>query len=307
MLSFLTSQRGILLMIAGSSIFAANDAFSKLALQHIPTSQVIAVRGLMAALLLGGLVVWKGLLPMVRYGLDRYVLLRAMAEAGVAILFITSIITLSIADATAILQVAPLVTMAIAVLLFGARIGWPQWVAVIVAFAGVTMIVKPGSSAFDVMALLPLGAAFLIAMRDFATVRIGARVPTLVVTFFTALVGMLAGFAGSAIETWQAIETTTLLYLVGGSISLVTGHLLTIAAFRSGDAATIAPFRYAAVVCSVALSAIIFHDMPDIVSIAGMAVIMAAGLYSMRHHMAAQKALKAALAKAQPEPREAAP
>lgn len=281
----IANRRGILLMIAGSSIFSTNDAFSKLALQHIPPSEILAVRGIVAALLLIAVLGWKGQLASLRLVTDRRVLLRAVAEACVAMMFITAITVMSIADSTAILQVAPLATMAAAVLFFGAHIGWRYWTAVIVGFAGVVMIVKPGSSAFDAMALLPLGCALLIAFRDFITGRIGAHVPTLVVTFGTTVVGMGFGFAGSSVEQWHAIDLTTFAYLIGGSVSLVIGHMLTIAAFRGTDPSMIAPFRYAAVVCAVGLSALIFHDMPDLVSIGGMALIMAAGLYTMHHHM----------------------
>ncbi|TSJ63005.1 DMT family transporter [Starkeya sp. 3C] len=297
------NRRGILLMIAGSSIFATNDAFSKLALQHIPPSEILAVRGIMAALLLLALLGWKGHLAAIRHAIDGRVLMRAGAEACVAMLFITAITVMSIADATAILQVAPLATMAAAVLFFRAHISWRYWTAVIVGFVGVGMIVKPGTSAFDSMALLPLAVAFLIAFRDFITGRIGAHVPTLVVTFATAMVGMGFGFAGSTVEQWNPLDLTTLAYLFGGSLSLIGGHLLTIAAFRGTDPSTIAPFRYAAVVCSVGLSAVVFHNMPDLVSIAGMALIMAAGLYTMHHHMSAPKPAPLA---SRDEPRKAA-
>lgn len=296
-----SAKRGILLMIAGSSIFSTNDAFSKLAVAHIPTSQILAMRGVLAALVLLVVLGWMGQLPALRHMMERRVLLRAFTEAGVAMLFITSISVMSIADSTAILQVTPLATMAAAVLLFGAHIGWRQWVAVGIGFLGVTLIVKPGTSAFDTMALLPLGAALLMALRDFITGRIGAHVPTLVVTFTTAVVGMGFGFAGSSVEPWQAVDARTLAYLVGGSISLVIGQLLTISAFRAADTTVVSPFRYAAVVCAVGLSAVVFHDMPDLVSIGGMALIMAAGLYTMHHHMTAR-----ALTAARPALREAA-
>lgn len=286
-------RRGILLMIAGSSIFATNDAFSKLALAHIPPTQVLAVRGVMAGVFLLGLLAWKGELPALRFAFDRRVLLRAVAEAGVAILFITAIITMSLGDAAAIIQVAPLVTMAVAVLFLGSRIGWSQWLAVLVGFLGVTLIIKPGTSAFDAMALLPLGSALLVALRDFVTGSIGRHVPTLVVTLATTFVGMLLGFGGALVEGWHPLDLVTLGYLFGGSVTLISGHMLTIAAFRGNDPAAIAPFRYAAVVCSVGLSAWLFGAMPDLVSIAGIALIMAAGLYAMRQHRPAPRALPA--------------
>ena len=286
-------RRGILLMIAGSSIFATNDAFSKLALAHVPPTQVLAVRGLMAGFFLLSLLAWKGQLPALRFAFDGRVLLRAVAEAGVAILFITAITTMSLGDAAAIIQVAPLVTMAVAVLFLGARIGWTQWATVGVGFLGVMLIIKPGTTAFDAVALLPLGSALLVALRDFVTGSIGRHVPTLVVTLATTFVGMMLGFGGSFIEGWKPLDLVTFGYLFGGSVTLISGHMLTIAAFRGNDPAVISPFRYAAVVCSVGLSAWLFNAMPDLVSIAGIALIMAAGLYAMRQHRPAPRVLPA--------------
>lgn len=280
------NRRGILLMIAGSSIFATNDAFSKLALAHIPPTEILAVRGVMAAGLMCLIIAGRGQLPALRFLLDWRVLARAAAEACVAVLFINAIMTMSIGDAAAILQVAPLATMAVAVLVFRARIGAAQWVAVLVGFAGVTLIVKPGGSTFDLVALAPLGAALLISVRDFLTGRIGAHVPTLVVAFATALMGMTIGFAGSAVEDWRPLDLMTMAYLFGGALTLLGGHMLTIAAFRGTDPSLISPFRYAAVVCSVGLSAAVFNEMPDLVSIAGMALIMAGGFYTMHQHRA---------------------
>ncbi len=218
-------------------------------------------------------------------------MLRASAEACIAMLFITAIATMSIADATAILQVVPLVTMAAAVMFFGARIRRGMWVAVAAGFLGVTLIVKPGSSAFDAVALLPLGCAFLCSFRDFVTGRIGGHVPTLVVTIATRRHRHDAGLRRlDRRAVGGARPLTTFGYLVGGSVTLIAGHMLTIAAFRGTDPSTISPFRYAGVVCSVALSATLFHQMPDLVSIGGIAVILAAALYTMHQHMSAPKA-----------------
>ncbi|MBS7543006.1 DMT family transporter [Ancylobacter oerskovii] len=277
-------RRGILLMIAGSSVFAANDAFSKLAIAHIPPSQIIAVRGLLAALALVAMLGWKGDLAAIRFAADRRVLLRGALEACSAVLFITALATMALGDSAAIVQVAPLATMAGAVLFFGSRIGVRQWLAVGVGFSGVLLIVKPGTTAFDMVALMPLGSALLIALRDFVTGRIGTHVPTLVVTLTTTAVGMAMGFAGATVEAWRPLDLLTLAYLAGGGITLISGHILTIAAFRGNDPAVIAPFRYATVACSVTLSAVVFGQTPDLVSIGGMALIMAAGLYTMHDH-----------------------
>ncbi len=290
------NSRGIALMIAGSAFFALNDAFSKFALgMHMPPSQILALRGVMAGMILLGLLGARGELAGLRHALDRRVLVRAIAEAVSAALFITAISTMSIGDAAAVVQIAPIATVAAAVLFFGARLSWQRWMAVAAGFIGVGLIIKPGTSAFDPMAVLPLGTALLISFRDFVTGRIGSHVPTLVVTLMTAIMGMLLGFAGSAVEPWQPLTLPLVGVLTGGGIMLVLGHMLTIGAFRGTDPALIAPFRYAAVVCSVGLSAALFGNPPDLVSIGGMALIVAAGLFTMHsHRSSARRAITAA-------------
>ena len=279
------NTRGVILMIAGSACFAFNDTFSKLALGlHMPTSQILAERGAMAAVMLLCLIALRGELAGLRHALDRHALMRAMAEALGTVFYITALSTMSIGDAAAVLQIAPIATMAAAVLFFGARLSWQSWVAVIVGFVGVGLIIKPGASAFDPMAFLPLGSALLISFRDFVTGRIGSHVPTLVVTLMTAIMSMVFGMAGSTFETWQPLDLPLIGMLAGGAVAMVLGHTLTIGAFRGTDPALIAPFRYAAVVCAVGLSATVFDNPPDLVSIGGMAMIVAAGLATMRSH-----------------------
>jgi drug/metabolite transporter (DMT)-like permease len=276
------NHRGILLIVAGTAVFAANDACSKLASEYMPASQIMAVRGVMAALMLAVILGARGQLHGLRHAADRQVLLRSVAEAVSAFLYITSLAYIGLADAAAIMQVAPLVTMAAAVLLLGARIGGKRWLAVAVGFAGVLLVVRPGAGTFQAAALLPVASTFLISFRDFATGRIGPHVPTLIVTLVTAGFGMLAGFIGGGFEAWQPLGTTAYVLLAFGAVTLISGHMLIISAFRGTDPAVVAPFRYANVPFSVTYGALLFGMWPDGVALGGMALIIAAGVYTVR-------------------------
>ncbi|GAB4068333.1 DMT family transporter [Ancylobacter sonchi] len=279
-----TNRRGILLMIGGSAFFSGNDAFSKLVLtgEGLPPSQMMALRGLIAALMLITLMAWRGELRSLRHVVDGRTMVRSWAEATGTYIFMTALAVMSIADAAAIVQIAPLLTVAAAVMLLGSKFGWQRWIAVAVGLVGVGLIIKPGASSFAPVAVLPVITAMLMTLRDFVTGRIGRHVPSLVVTFGTALCGMALGFAGAGFEEWKPLDLHTLLLILGGSCTLILGNGLTIAAFRGTDPAVIAPFRYAAVVCAVFLSATLFGMVPDLVSVAGMALIVAAGIYTVR-------------------------
>jgi drug/metabolite transporter (DMT)-like permease len=277
------NHRGILLILAGTAVFSANDACSKLASEYMPASQIMAVRGIMAALMLATILGMRGQLKGVRHAADRQVLLRSSAEAVSAFLYITALGYIGLADAAAIMQVSPLVTMAAAVVLMGARIGGKRWLAVIAGFLGVLLVVQPGAGTFQVAALLPVASTFLISFRDFTTNRIAAHVPTLIVTLVTACFGMLVGLIGSGFESWQPLGLAAYAILLCGALTLIGGHMLVIAAFRAGDPAVVSPFRYAGVPFAVAYGAFIFGMRPDGIALAGMALIIAAGVYTVRN------------------------
>lgn len=294
------NQRGILLMVAGTAIFAANDACSKLASEYMPASQILAVRGLMAALMLSVVLSLRGQLHGVRHAADKRVLMRAGAEAVSAFLYISALAYIGLADAAAIMQVSPLVTMAAAVVLMGATIGWKRWAAVAAGFIGVLMVVQPGAGTFQMAALLPVVSTFLIAFRDFTTSRIAAHVPTLIVTLVTACFGMTAGLVGSGFDEWRTLGIEAYAILFCGAVTLITGHMLVISAFRAADPAVVAPFRYANVPFAVAYGAWLFGMRPDALALAGMVLIIAAGVYTVRtQRRSSRRALEA-----MPEPAE---
>lgn len=300
MFSHQANQRGILLMVAGTAVFAANDACSKLASAYMPASQILAVRGLMAALMLAAILGMRGQLQGVRHAADKRVLMRASAEAVSAFLYITALGFIGLADASAIMQVSPLVTMVVAVLFLGTRIGWTRWLAVAAGFIGVLLVVQPGAGTFQVAALLPVVCTFLISFRDFMTGRIAAHVPTLIVTLVTACFGMTAGLVGSGFDEWRTLDLAAYAILFCGAVTLIVGHMLVISAFRAADPAVVAPFRYANVPFAVAYGAWLFGMRPDGVALAGMALIIAAGVYTVRNQRRASRRAVEAM----PEPAE---
>lgn len=273
--------RGILLMIVACGLFAVNDACSKYLLAHMPVSQTMALRGLIASGLLLAIITARGQLGGLRHALSGTLLARAAIEATGAMMYITALMYMKLADASAIQQAAPLFTTAIVVMAFGAVVGWQRWLAVAVGLFGVLLVIKPGTDSFRMIALLPLGVALLIAVRDLVTGRIPRHIPTLIVTLVTALVSMLAGFGLGVAEEWRPVESASLAVLATSGVMVVLGHMAAIAAFRGTRPDVISPFRYSNVLFAVALGAALFGQMPDGLSIIGIALVIGAGLCTL--------------------------
>ncbi|HEX2255283.1 MAG TPA: DMT family transporter, partial [Afifellaceae bacterium] len=117
------NRKGILLMMAAMAGFILNDTFIKVASEALPTGQIIFVRGLMATPLIL-LLAWRfgalGKLGSLRH---RSVAWRTVGEMGSTALYLTALFHMPLANATAILQIVPLITTAAAAIFLGERVG----------------------------------------------------------------------------------------------------------------------------------------------------------------------------------------
>lgn len=281
--------RGIIAMIASCALLVANDTLVKLASESLPAGQIMALRGLFAlvvvaaaAPLLGGS---KGLAAAAR----PLVLLRGILEACAAILFINALARLPLANATSIVQTVPLIVTVLSVLVLGARVGWRRSLAIAVGFLGTLLVVRPGLDGFGWPALLALGAAFAVAVRDIVTRRIGTDVSTLAITLATTLCVALVGGALAGIEHWTQPEPALLALLAAAALLMTGAHYLVIVALRGGEIAVVAPFRYTFIVWALISGFLVWGEVPDAVAALGIALIAFSGAYAVRREKVVER------------------
>ncbi len=166
------NMRGAGFMVAAMAGFVVNDALMKIALVDVPLFQAIFLRGVVATALIGLLAWRRGALRRPAPADMRVLGVRSFAEIGSTICYLTALMHMPIANATAILQAMPLaVTLAAAVFL-REPVGWRRWSAILVGFAGVLLIVRPGTEGFDVNALWALAGVCFMTLRDLSTRRL---------------------------------------------------------------------------------------------------------------------------------------
>lgn len=283
--------RGIMAMLAAMGSLIVNDAFIKLAAAELPTGQAIFLRGLFTTLLCAGLAAATTGLSSLRQMGARGIPARATAEVVCTIFYLNALFNMPIADATAILQFTPLAITAGAALFLGAPVGWRRWLATIVGLAGVLIIVRPFGEGFNPYAMLALAAVAFVATRDLLVRRVSPSVPALVIATASAAAVTVAGLGFTAFETWRPPSSNALLMLVGASLALVGGYYWIVVAMRSGDVAVVAPFRYSIILYAVLAGFIVWGEMPDAASWIGIAIVVAAGLYTfMRERKLARTA-----------------
>jgi drug/metabolite transporter (DMT)-like permease len=273
--------RGILAMLAAMGSLIFNDAFLKMAAADLPTGEAIFLRGLFATLLCTGLIVATVGPGALLHAGNRRVQARASADVLGTILYLSALMHMPIADATALLQFTPLAITAGAALFLGAPVGWRRWLATLVGLIGVLIIVRPGGAGFNAYSLLALSSIGFVAMRDLVTRRIGPEVPTLVVAATSAAAVSIGALLLALIETWVWPSLSALALLFVAGVGLVGGNYWIVVAMRNGEIAVVAPFRYSASLWAIAAGLLVWGEIPDLWTWTGIAVVTGAGVYTM--------------------------
>jgi drug/metabolite transporter (DMT)-like permease len=276
------SMAAVLAMVTGTASFVFADAMMKLTSGQFPVGQSIFVRGLFGLALLQSFMMVRGeKVDWMQTFRSEQTTKRSVFEVGATFLYIASLRGLSLPIANAIIQTSPLLVTVGAALFLGERVSWRRAMGTVGGFAGVIMIVQPGATPLTWSLALVLGAVLCSALRDIVTRGI-AKVSTLQVvasaTFATAAFGGLFSLA----EQWQMPASRDLLLWLFSAAFVLAGQALITFAVRSGDVSRVMPFRYTGLVWSLILGVVIWQHMPNGLSMAGMGVIAAAGLFSLR-------------------------
>ncbi|KLK92623.1 multidrug DMT transporter permease [Microvirga vignae] len=271
--------RGIGLILASTVLFSCGDIAGKALTRSLPAIEVAWLRYAVFCLILLPLV-WRSSgragLHSHRPGLQ---VLRGLGMVGSALFFYMALPVLPVADATAIFFISPVLITALAVLFLKEEVGWRRWTAALVGLAGVLVIIRPGTGAFQMASLLPLlGAACWAGAAIVTKLISGSDRPTTTLAY-SALVGL--GLLSAVVPfVWVTPSWSELgLALVMGTFS-TAGHGLVVLAYRHASASLMAPFSYAQLIWAGALGFAVFGALPDAWTITGAGIIAASGLYT---------------------------
>lgn len=274
------NTRGIVAMLASVVVFIFNDALIKLAAETVPSVQAIGVRGLFATLWCALALLATGAWRKMAYAVHPKVLLRGGLEAGAAIIYLIALFQIPFAIATAVNLSTPLILTVLAVLLLKEDVRWRRWTAVGLGFVGVLLVIQPRPGDINGWTWVALIGTFLGALRDVIARYLPPAVPTLVVSFTTAITVALVGCAWALVEGWQPIDVPALGYIVASSLLLAIGYQFLVIALRSGgEISVMGSFRYSSILWALAIGYVVWGEVPNTLALAGIAVIVASGLY----------------------------
>ena len=271
--------RGIGAVILATAAFVANDTCMKLALSDAPPFQVLVMRGIAALLWCLPVILAMGLIRELPKAFNPWVVLRSLSEVAAILCFISALGHMPIADVTAIAQIAPLVVLLGMWLFFGERVGGLRLGLVGLGITGALLVAQPGGETASPFAILGFFTAVGAAGRDILSRKVPARTPALVVTFSTLLIVMLGAVLMSILFETQVQPTFRhgwLMFIAG--FFLMCGHALVFMAYRVAPARVVAPFNYSFMIWAGLSGLLVFGDVPNGLALAGMGLILAAGL-----------------------------
>lgn len=264
-------------MLLSSFMFVTLDALAKQLIQLYPVPQVVWARYVFHLVILAVFLGHRlpASLRTRRLGLQ---LLRSLFLLGETGLFFLALGFLQLAEASAIMFVAPLLVTALAVPLLGERVGPRRWTSVLLGFLGALIIIRPGGSAMQVAALLALGAAASYALYQIFTRLLSHSDAPLTNLIYSALIG---GLASSVVVPffWVAPDLAGWIALAGLGLIGGLGQFSLIKAFEAAPAAVVTPFEYSILIWATFYGFFLFGELPDLWTQVGAAIIAASGLY----------------------------
>ncbi|WP_238914570.1 DMT family transporter [Achromobacter insolitus] len=274
-------QAGILLFFAALVAFATFDAGSKHMLARYPAPFLNIMRYSAVAVLAVALL-WRhrgG--SRLRDAPEKPLLvLRGLLLATVGTCFMTALIWMPLSEATAIYFTSPLIMVALSPWLLGERVRMAQWTAVAVGFGGMLLIVRPGSNLPWLGTLLMAVSAVSYAVFQVLTRKLSGRVPGPVQYAYTAFICLIVTGLPAPFflpDPWP--DWSDMLFITGLGACSGLAQILLISAFQRVSAATLAPLNYFQLLLAVVFSTFWFQRPPDGLALAGMALIIASGVF----------------------------
>lgn len=272
--------RGVGLIMVAVLLFSSMDTLAKFMLKTYPMPPLIWARyffHLVFILILLGPRIGLGLVKTKYPGTQ---VLRGVLLVTSTATFYLSLKFLPLTEAAAISFIGPVLVTVLSGPMLGERVSRRQWVAVTLGFLGVVIIIRPGGNVFSWSVAFPVLTALLFSLYQIATRKVAGRENPYTTLFFTAFVGAMLTTLGLpfAWQTplWWQWGVMLMIGLLGG-----TGHYLMIRAVEHASPMALAPFVYSQLVWSTLLAWIAFGDLPDGVSLLGMAVIVLAGMLAV--------------------------
>jgi|TARA_B100000315_G_scaffold258745_1_gene311955 drug/metabolite transporter (DMT)-like permease len=269
---------GILLMVLAVFLFPMKDAFAKMTDGYYSAIVIMWTQMVFTSLFYVPVITVKygpGILLPPKLFLQ---VLRAISVITGIGMFYWAILLVPLAEATAISFVAPLVTTAVSPFMLGEKVGIRRWLAVLVGFIGVLIVLRPEFSGDRLGYMIAFGAGLAIGFFYAFNRLLAHEAPPIANLTYSAVIGAIL-LTPLIFSVWVPPRPEDTLLIIGFVAFAAMGQTCLFSAFIYGEASIIAPIGFTQIIGATLFGYMFFNDFPDAVTIIGILIVIASGVY----------------------------
>jgi len=277
-LALTDNLRGIILMSSASIVFSLKDGFAKYLGDIYPVLEILWIQYTAMLIIFLPIVImkygWRNLMPVSPMAQ----LWRGIFSITAVGLFYLALTDIPLADATALIFITPIIVTILSPFILKERVGIRRWIAVVIGFGGVLLIVQPGFQEIGLGTFAGLGAGFVFALFSLSSRAVAQQDSPLLAVIYTALIGAvgIVVFAPSQFLVPTAPDAGLFLGMV---VFAAAGQAMLMYAFAAAPAVVVTPFFYVTILAATTVGYFVFGDFPNLLSWAGIAILITVGIY----------------------------
>ncbi len=284
--------KGIGLMIFGMVGLAGTDVLGKwLMIEGYSAFQVIAVKGWIIVVLMTVWILLTRRISQIKTSRAGAHGLRLVLTCSGPILILIALAEMPLADVTVIVFSSVFITTAMSAPIFKEKVGFHRWAAVIIGFAGVVLVLRPGIGVFQ-----PVGILALLAGAAFAALNLTTRwlrdTETTLSLIFYIMLGMAALSSLILPFVWKPISFLDLMIYTVMAVFTLIGYIGMTGAFMCAPLGVVAPFEYTLMLFAVVSGYLIWEEIPDRFVWTGATIILMSGIYLIQREARAHGVIK---------------
>lgn len=268
----------IAFLLFGVASGLALDLCAKALLAQYSLEQFVLLRSLVGLLFFMLIARWYGGYASLRSARWRWHLLRTLLATGSMFGFFYGLMYMPLVNALTLAFTAPLVVTALSVPLLGEHVGWRRWLAVVIGFAGVLIILRPGTGMFNFASVAVLGSAVCYAGLAITARKLAGTESSFALSVYVLAGPLLASASAIPGNYLQPDATGWLLFVLAGLCS-AGAWIGIVGGYRRAPPALLAPLEYTALIGAAAAGYWIWDEVPDRWVVIGALTIIGSGLF----------------------------
>lgn len=289
------TRLGIWLMIATVAVFAVQDGLSRhLASEHSVFMVVMLRFWFFAAFVIAMAArAPGGLRAATRTAHPLLQVARGLLLVAEIAIIVVGFVKLGLIESHAVFASYPLLVAALSGPILGEKVGWRRWLAILVGFIGVLIILEPGFGVFSPWALLPLLSAFMFAIYGLLTRYVSRKDSPSVSFFWIGVVGAVTMTPlGLMHWSWMSPQDWGWMLLLCGTAAF--SHWLLIQCYTVAEASAVQPFAFLQLVFIAAIGITLFDETLRLNVAIGVGIVVGAGIFTLWRQRLREKAARQA-------------